>query len=911
MKKIYSILGLALGMLAVGCTTDSTEDLGLDHKVVLGVNIEESRTSLGDLVGTQHPILWSEGDKINVNNRTSQAVPLSYVGTSNAEFTVSSVRAPYRVIYPANIYNSTDGTITVPSVQEYTAGSFANGVAVMVGYSETAQISLKNLYSFVKIPIEKGDEVALSSVSITALGGEAISGVFAIDFQGATIAPVAGQDIIRIEGDLAYVEDVVEVVIAIPAGTYSAGFKVNIVDANGATMEKTAYTASGITVPAGMLLNMPKIQYYGNVQEGIVITTAAQLQNFLSAVEAGDYSAYKRANGEVILGSDIDLSDVTLTPPTADFAGVFNGQGYALKNWNTTEGLFTSNSGTIKNIVIDESCSLNLPIISAASVIGFIVDSNTGLVSGITNNAPFTLNHEADLAVQYKAAPIVGYSSGSGKISNCVNNGDLTIFISNITAGSNYFGGIVANTSMGAAANIAVENCVNNGNITVDIPGQNKNLYLGGVIGAGNNKGVLNHCVNTGSVSYNFPVGNSGAYPNMGGIVGYTACTMNYCKNYGDVTFTSESESVTRPAVAGVAGYVSKDVAYCENHGAISVTGNKFAKASSATNGGVGGEQWPAVGGCFGCVGSVASNGRANTDHCINTGSVTVYAPYTSCRAGVGGVVGEPCGALTNCSNSGDIEVTYGSQAYIGGIAGYIYYISDRKAENLENTGNILFHRGSYHDDSTISSAAYNYIGGIIGSLNSYTNYTANNLVNHGEVKSDANLPVLIGGVYGCMRGVNTNCYNYGNVISENNLGVKVCCVAGFAGFGGGSAQNCGVECDIEVISPEESVSVTPFVGVVGNTEALNKAVTINVNITSETEQMAVLVGAQSNNQKTITLGTEEEPIVIKNLTFNGDPVTAENIGTQYPIATYTEATEEANNVANLVYTIGSTIVFE
>lgn len=909
MKKIYSILGLALGMLAVGCTTDSTEDLGLDHKVVIGVNIEESvRTSLGDLNGTQHPILWSEGDMVYVNNSISQAVPASCVGTSKASFTVSNVTAPYKVIYPANIYNPTEGTITVPSVQTYTAGSFANGTSVMVGYSENLNVSLHNLYSFVKIPIQKGDEVALSHVTITALGGEAISGVFNIDFQNAAIAPAAGQDIIRIEGNLAYVEDLVEVVVAIPAGKYSAGFKVTIADVNGAAMEKTAYTASGITVPAGMLLNMPKIQYYGNAQEGIVITTAEQLQAFLTAVEAGDYTAYKRANGEVLLGSDIDLSGVTLTPPTVDFAGVFNGQGYALKNWDTTEGLFTSNSGTIKNIVIDESCSLNLPIISEASLIGFIVDSNTGLVSGITNNANITLDHsEADLAVQYKAAPIVGYSSANGKISNCVNNGDFYITIQAVTAGSNYFGGIVGNTSMGDAANVAVENCINNGDIIVNIPGMNKNLYLGGVIGAGNSKGILNHCINRGAITYNFPTGNTGAYPNMGGIVGYTACSMNYCKNYGDVTFNSESDQVTRPAVAGVAGYVSKDVAYCENHGAISVNGYKFGKASSASSGGVGGEQWPAVGGCFGCVGNVANGGTAHTSNCLNTGSVYVNAPYTSCRMGVAGVVAEPCGNVINCKNTGDVEATVGSQLYLGGVVGYWYKGSAMKGENLENEGNILFHRGSYYDDTTISGAAYNYVGGIAGNFNSSTDFTATGLINRGEVKSDANLPVLIGGIYGCMRGTNTNSYNYGTVIAENNLGVKVCCVAGFAGFGGGSAQNCGVECDIKVISPEESVSVTPFVGICGNTEATHLNVSLDADITTEGYVMAVLVGAQVNNGKTITLGTAEAPIVIKNLTFNGDPVTADNIGTQYPIATYTEE----SNIANLVYTVGSTVIFE
>ena len=50
------------------------------------------------------------------------------------------------------------------------------------------------------------------------------------------------------------------------------------------------------------------------------------------------------------------MTGVTLTSAT-QFDGVFNWQGYALKNWKSDGvALFAANSGSIKNILIDDTC---------------------------------------------------------------------------------------------------------------------------------------------------------------------------------------------------------------------------------------------------------------------------------------------------------------------------------------------------------------------------------------------------------------------------------------------------------------------------------------------------------------------------------------------------------------------------
>ena len=901
MKKIYAIFGLALAMLTAGCAKDATEDVAVGGKVILGVGIENTRTSLGALNGTQHPILWSEGDKIAVNGEVSSAVTAQHAGTSYATFEVANVAAPYSILYPAEILGA-DGNITVATEQAYTANSFASGSAVMVGYAEANPVTLHNLYSFVKVTVAKGDDVALKSVTLTALGGEAISGTFAVDYKAATIAPLAGKDLIRVSSadGIPYVDGKASVIIAVPAGEYAKGFNVKVVDAAGKAMEKKAYTTAGVAVPAGVLLNMPEFTYTGVAQSVISVTNAAELQAVMAQATA-------EFTGTVVLDADIDMTGVTITP-VAEFNGVFDGQGYALKNWTSSEGLFTLNNGTIKNIVIDESCVLTLPVITETSMIGFITDQNTGLVYGCVNNADINLTLDADLTVQYKTGAIVGYSSGAGKVSNCTNNGDITLNIPAITGGSDYVGGVVGNTSMSDAANIAVENCINTGDITVTVQGGSKNMYLGGISGACNSKGIINNCINNGTVTYNFGAGGSGAYPNQGGIVGYTACSINNCKNYGDVVLTIGPATTTRPAVAGIAGYVSKNVTNCENYGDIKVTGTAFGKASSATAAGAGGEQWPAFGGCFGCVGNVASGDTADISDCNNYGNILVVNPAGTCRFGAAGVVAEPCGNVVNCHNYGDVDITGGSQVYLGGVVGYHYTAKEKVMENCSNEGNILLREGTYYyggSDKDVSSAAYQYVGGLVGSFNSYTSYKAINCENKGEVKSIGRLPVLVGGLMGCLRGSVENCTNYGNVVCENGHGAKLSAVSGITGFGGGSTVNCANYGDVTLTNATGLYAATAFGGVFGNTEQSHTGITLSGNVTSNLD-IALLVAGQNNNGKTVTLGTAAAPIVIDEVSLNGVAVTAENLAT----TTMAVNTEE-ENVANLVYEVGTTVVMK
>ena len=212
MKKMYLILGLALGMLTAACSTDLTNDVlpTPENEVVLGVSIEDAaRTQLGSLNGTEYPVLWSAGDKIWVNGKTSNEVAAADAGAKAAKFTVSDVTAPYHIVYPAEVVVEDNSlavnnmvVINVPVDQEYTKGSFADKTAVMACYAEGAAVTMKHLYGFVKLTIAKGDDVALKSVLLEAVDGTPIAGdlLVKISKEECTIANHAGVNYIHVSG---------------------------------------------------------------------------------------------------------------------------------------------------------------------------------------------------------------------------------------------------------------------------------------------------------------------------------------------------------------------------------------------------------------------------------------------------------------------------------------------------------------------------------------------------------------------------------------------------------------------------------------------------------------------------------------------------------------------------------------
>ena len=71
------------------------------------------------------------------------------------------------------------------------------------------------------------------------------------------------------------------------------------------------------------------------------IKNAQDLMAFVAAINKGeDFSAYKNEKGVVCLEADIDMAKAKKMQTIKSFGGVFDGQGYALKNWKAQNALF-------------------------------------------------------------------------------------------------------------------------------------------------------------------------------------------------------------------------------------------------------------------------------------------------------------------------------------------------------------------------------------------------------------------------------------------------------------------------------------------------------------------------------------------------------------------------------------------
>lgn len=905
MKKLSLIFGLALGMLTVGCSVDpivenNTPELG--NTVTLGVSLDEqSRTSLGGLVGEKYSVLWSAGDKIAVNGTASVAVAEQYVGTSTAVFSVADVVAPYNVIYPAGALNA-EGKLELSTSQAYTAGSFAEGTAVLAGYSEAEAVNLKHMLSFVKLTIAQGAETtaAFNSITLTSLSGRAVSGLFDVDYQGAEISPVAGagKDFVTVT-NVPIVDGKAVVYIAVPSGDYVNGFEVKVVGSDFSVMSRTAYTTTGLELGAGYLVNMPELTFAGKVSDEIVITTAAELQTLRETTLASE-NTFK---GTIKLGCDIDMTGVTLDGVKAFLydGATFDGQGYSIKNWTAYEGLFYENYGTIKNVVLDKSCNFSIDLSNTTELTcGYIAMANLGTVSGCVNNANITFE-DATLIIQKNRfiGAIVGamgqrLTGGTtigdpdsdadkttyknARVENCVNNGKIQLTFGGYQNGWWYLGGVVGSyLPHSEISDGGIFNCVNNGDISLYVGANEKVTAVGGVIGsagklynsAANNKlayyCIVENCVNNGKVSYCCL--SQGQQLHYGGVAGATHAKVISCKNNGTVTFSAETEQI-KPTLymAGIAGVSSGDFTDCHNVGTLSVDNIDFG-------------YWVGLAGITGrCVNTPAMT----VSDCTNSGKIQVDFTASGNQvhnvAGLVAIATDGNISILNCHNTGEITMTTPGTgacgAQIGGIAAKI--TKPGTVENCTNTAAITF-------NTSAAAGKNSYLGGIVADIETSV-VDVTNCVNTGAVTFNntgtAEVHAGVGGVVGnyykggCTM---TDCVNEGALTLSGAL-KNDSCIGGLAATNINSFVGCK---SLGSITLNNTGSSTAIIGAIGgrlnNTTCTWNGLEINcaVNYNEGNNIFGLLQGDTWLTTASATVGAVTPCVVKATTTVNGEAVTA------------------------------------
>lgn len=635
-------------------------------------------------------------------------------------------------------------------------------------------------------------------------------------------------------------------------------------------------------------------------------------------------NANSEATGEYKIVADIDMQGLSAVP-AAGFGGTLDGQGHVIKNWKSTTPLFTSNSGTIKNIVIDNSCKF----FPATAEFGAIAGDNKGTVSSCENKAAIIIADES-MSAELKLGGIVGKSSGL--VEKCKNSGKISL--SGTSSATHSIGGVVGYFE-GKESKVAVANCENSADVIFSITGTPKNMYIGGVVGSSvvnksadmGNYGIVKDCSNSGNVTHRWTVSGSGSYCNVGGVVGYIEGDVENLTNTGVVSLDSPSDPATvstRPTLGGVAGYVYYNAKNCVNKGKVYVRG--AYSAGTKGNAGAGCMYQPTFGGVIGgignaeevfsksgslvachnegeldiefCqksrggtksnVGAVAGFSSVPTENCYNIGKAKLNSSANANY--LGGVIGYAMTkTLKNCYN--DAELTcdarneelgtnttnkLGMQYYLGGIAGYVFKGASIEAcENRENS--IITFKGC-HNTKSLS-----YVGGINGSYSGGINMSGSQ--NKGKILVDSKCAICIGGLSGGFNGTMTGNINSGQISIANILSPsgKESEIGGLIGYA--NATLSGNTFSGTISSTASSIHVGGLAGGFDGDKHVWSGDTVSGTITASGVKGSI-IGKYRSGGKNLTLGAEGAPETIKgelkswNLCgdLNGSTITETNV---------------------------------
>ena len=299
MKRLFTVLSLAVAVLAMSCSKDTTTD-----ELLLGgggnntetpdegpmkyitIGIEDTRIAVGEESDGKVPLYWSEGDKLVVNKTTtSGAVAAEDAGKQSAVIGVPEATTyPMTLVYPSAVRKGAKWFF-IDAEQTYNPAKLANGWAILMGVAENEGdvVVLEHKCGYMKVSLTGSTTV--KRVMLRAMGHEPLSGYFRFPTTSATDGEIG---MVRFNGDNALANgcfdsplvaincgegvvlsgEATDFYFALPVANYSKGFALTIIDTEGKQHRVTAYT-SGKQVEAGALIEMPTLAVNCAEEQGI------------------------------------------------------------------------------------------------------------------------------------------------------------------------------------------------------------------------------------------------------------------------------------------------------------------------------------------------------------------------------------------------------------------------------------------------------------------------------------------------------------------------------------------------------------------------------------------------------------------------------------------------------------------
>jgi len=199
--------------------------------------------------------------------------------------------------------------------------------ASTAGYDD---VTLKHLSSLLRLSLKDiGEEIVLKSISLTAVGGEAISGDFRLEkdaegFFTGSMTPVDGSSDLTLsfgEDGLALKAEPTIVYVAIPAGDYSDGFKLTLRDTEGKAMMLSFFGSEPKSIAPSKVLEFPEVQYTQDADDVLHIWDADDFVQLSSTTATNVY-----------IHNDIDMNGVTWGGCANGFSGTIDGLNHTISN---------------------------------------------------------------------------------------------------------------------------------------------------------------------------------------------------------------------------------------------------------------------------------------------------------------------------------------------------------------------------------------------------------------------------------------------------------------------------------------------------------------------------------------------------------------------------------------------------
>lgn len=263
-------------------------------------------------------VIWSSGDEVSIfagstlNQRYaatsygSTTTSLEPAGSAGSGFFAGTEIPANVAVYPygsgVTIKKSgTDGYVvsglSIPAVQEYQAGTYANGAAPMVAVTSGAQdMLLKFRNSFGALNLRLRGDVSIKQIKVTGGNNEVLCGAFdvAVSSNSAPVLSMkgSGKEVILDCGGVRL--DAVEPTsfyIVLPPVEMTKGFSVVITDTQ--DRETTITTKKSQTIKRNTILNMPTRNLFeGTVDLGLSVLWAAKNLGAETSESIGNYYAW-------------------------------------------------------------------------------------------------------------------------------------------------------------------------------------------------------------------------------------------------------------------------------------------------------------------------------------------------------------------------------------------------------------------------------------------------------------------------------------------------------------------------------------------------------------------------------------------------------------------------------------------